>query len=323
MAILQTALESEGLEELKPDSGHEKYIASITHFSPIGEAFYMPARSRSKSVIIHTQKATTHVLAVVNHKKFQNGILQSRRIFAVKDWRFESVLNQFQRNKGWLDSEIERVQVASANGTYDLHADDQAMLLYAVERMVLGLTNGYISIGATSPEQYNSKSPTSQHNPALTAREVLNLIEEVCSDYYMPNIPVIKEHLEISEKGVSVARCMSRSTYSLMQKTTAESIQLNTQTIMLKSVILHELAHAIDVYEFGALAHGPTFIMILCELYHSYLGLDFENTYDCFVNSGLLVANPVYSNCFDQLKSKTQKHHKENYHTMKEQINGK
>lgn len=310
MAIIESVLERQGFEEYRGDGSAELKVA-IDRFSIASARFYMPFMSPMEMILLRQPAAspTSNIVVIAEQMPFSmKGKLISKRVFIVKSHLTEEFCNTLFRNNGLLDSEVERISVISSCGKYNVVDDIQASSFYDAEHSLMD--GNSLRTGITSADVHNERYPTNRpEKKALNPREAKELIEEVCEDYAMPMLEVGRMPHQTTGMSAVVAMCRTPKKTPFPHPTQARSILLNETLAILRSIVLHELAHAIDIYEFGAFGHGPTFIMIYCELLHTYAGMDFEKCIKHFEARGLYVANPIYSKEFKRLSKASREHY--------------
>lgn len=319
MAIIESVLERQGFEEYRGQSAAELRV-NKSNFYVVSARFYMPFISPMEMVLLKQPAVipTSDIIVIAEQIPFlEKGELVTKRIFVVKVHMSQEFCAMLYRNNGLLDSEIERIAVAGQCGKYNVKDDLQAMKFYEAEEELM---EGYnLRTGITSADVHNERYPSNRREKqALNTREAKALVEQICFDYAMPMLNVARMPHTTAGKQAIVAKCMINSRPPFLHQAVADSILLNETLTILRSVVLHEMAHALDVYEFGAFSHGPTFITIYCELLHRYAGMDFEKSISHFESRGLYVANPIYSVEFKKLSNATRMRYQEEYSAFKE-----
>lgn len=217
--------------------------------------------------------------------------------------RLDSVVAQLVRNKGVLDEEYTRVAIATHNFQYNMMTDLQKDALYAAEDQLPKPAKHLLRAGRTPVylEKLNAdrRMEPTDHGYAMSSGEAVDFGEQVFADYGIHDI-----RLEAGTRPGAAASCMIRDVgkrMRLFHRGYDMVLGFSPDMPIGRGIILHEIAHALDLREFGGFSHGPTFVLTYCELLSKYTSINFATALDTFINAGLKVANPIHSDEFHTL----------------------
>lgn len=233
------------------------------------------------------------------------------RILYIRAWQVAEALlvdtvKQLLRNRGVLDHEVKRVALVTNNFTYSTIKDVQKQRLYDTEDRLpnpAATSMNYSRGKRVIAEQVNNSlnlQPTDL-GYIMSKNEAAEFGEQVFEHYGIDDIRL--------ESGVSgftaAAQCSLRNLNSdsyfhkrLFYRDYDMVLGFSPLVPICRGVILHEIAHALDVREYGGFCHGPTFVLLYAELIGKFTSVNFATAFDTFVNAGLKVANPIHSDQF-------------------------
>lgn len=256
---------------------------------------------------VYTVKAgkTNYVyLAAMGNGK-RSHIDRAIRAFRVHDDMLENTVQQLLRNQGVLDSEYDRVYAVTHAFRYSTNIDPQKDGLYRAEDL---LPRAHYNFMQTSRvkirDTLNERFKLKETDPgfAMSQAEAITFGEKVLEDYGLDDIRL--EGGNLSPTAAASCQVIDNNRNVMFGRNYKLRIGFSESLPICRGIILHEIAHAVEIREFGGFGHGPMFVLMYCELLAKYTSLNFAETYDHFVSHDLQVANAIYSDQFFTLPKK-------------------
>lgn len=239
------------------------------------------------------------------------------RLFLIKD-NVEQFLEELRRYNGYRKSEYKMGSAVTGGFSYSPFLDLQQNSFYTAENTLFD-TNSIKGVTESKhgfiPEDINAKTGQGPEDPfyVMSAAEAKRFCHEVLHNEGFDPIQVKLEH---EPKANFAARFVieNRNSFWLNGDNNCY-IGISTRIPIYRFVLLHEIAHYLDMMEFKSLSHGPTFVLVAAELYSKYIrNMAFEHVYNHFeVVSNLKVANAIYSERFETLSPEMKKKMRERF----------
>lgn len=308
MAIVYQTSDRVVLEEIESKKAVQtKYEYHGSFFAP---CFSLPTDARKEMAVYSSTSNRVNQVVVGFYDPTDTQLLYVKvvRAFQVSSEKKAGIIQQLLKNKGVLDSEFIRLHAVTHGFTYSTEKDSQTQAFYSAELELPKsvretFRNGKLRI----TDELNERSNMNLTDPgfAMNYRDAVLFGEQVFSDYGIEDIRMeggVQKYSSAAECGFLQPR------RRLFERDSKLRLGFNPETPIMRGVILHEIAHAIDLREFGGFSHGPSFVLVYCELFSKYTSLGFVECFDHFVAKGLKVANPIYSDQFFAFTEERRRH---------------
>lgn len=314
MAIIYRTSDRIDVEEINPEQAPIKVAMQGSFVAPYLQFPYYdqdgkPAISDTQFAVFSSESGNLAyaLIGSINLAQQTGSKNKVLRAFQVRKSLLDSTIQQLIKNKGVLDKEVETISTATDEFRYSPLLDMQKEALYARENRLPGAST-YTTMHYRSKidiANFNARHHMQVSNPgyALTPVEATELAEEIIDSYGLKHCRVVLSNSMSSALAVAACRA-TKPRLRLFDSAGKLEIMLHSYLPILRGILLHEFAHAIDVREFGTMSHGPTFVLLYAELLAKYTNLNFKDTL-AFFNKDLRVANPVYSDQFGKLDRDT------------------
>ncbi|QIG70354.1 hypothetical protein EVB87_254 [Rhizobium phage RHph_N28_1] len=194
------------------------------------------------------------------------GQIQSpKRAFAVLTGQegFDKLLAELKANKGFLNAQIEEVgKVLTSN---------DAQSLYAWEENFFGNVSkvAYAKMAAPTANTRAVREAKKGRVELIDLKRAGDLITQVAKKYEIYNI----EFKTMKFDGKTLGFCAPRDDSGLwLSRPTGITICL-AEDVLLAHTVLHEMAHAVEVFRTGMGGHGKGFRTIYKTLLRQFLGI--------------------------------------------------
>lgn len=288
-----------------PTYGHQKHGNFVAKWMKTKRGEYTPTGYVVKpgldtfAVYSITTDTTCHVVVAEWNPDGDNKTIRYVRGWQMNKERRDGVVAQLLKNKGVLDKEYEMARVVTHNFLYSFELDPQAQKLYSAE-------DAFPCSAARSMSRFNRNIIRDKvnadldlrprdHGYIMSPRDAMLFGEEVLEEY---NVDTIR--LEMAQ-GAATAAAFCRikdGNRRMFTRDSHMSIGFSPFNPICRGIVLHEIAHALDLVEFGGFSHGPTFVLMYCELLAKHTSIGFVHAIDHFTAMGVRVANPVHSDQF-------------------------
>lgn len=298
MAIIYKTSDRITLEELESKAAvRTRYELHGKFFAP---CFALPRDDRKEVAVYSSisQKVNQVVVGFFDPEDKELLYVKPLRAFQVSAEKKESIIQQLLKNKGVLDEEYPRLHAVTHGFTYSVEKDIQVQPFYSAEMdLPKSARAAFMNKRLRITDELNERTNMAPTDPgyAMNYRDAVMFGEQVLADYGIEDI-----RLEGGVAGFnSAAECsFLQPRKRMFERDSRLRLGFSPTAPITKGVILHEIAHAIDLREFGGFSHGPTFVLVYCELFGKYTSLSFVECFDHFVSRGLKVANAIYSDQF-------------------------
>lgn len=187
------------------------------------------------------------------------------RVFYVADDKaFAVVKSQLMKNEGFLDYQITEIGTTLT--------DNKADAIYAWQDNFFSLAKHSAKIAARSKYSHTQAAKQTEGTRAvvLNEREATNLIKEIATKYGIKNLDLQFGPLRNNVLGYVT---------SLDDATTPMALPFGVKlwyndSVIYKHSVIHECAHAIEMFRNGLTAHGKGFRDIYRVLLKAYMDLD-------------------------------------------------
>lgn len=315
MAIIYRTSDRIDIEEIDPEQAQINKVMMQGHFvAPYLQFTYYgqdgkPAISDTQFAVFSSESGSLAYVLVGSLNLSQQTGSKNKvlRAFQVNKSLLDFTIQQLLQNKGVLGKEAEKISTATDEFKYSPILDVQKEALYERENRLPGAST-YTTMRYRSKidiANFNAQNHMRVSDPgyALTTAEATELAEEIIDEYGLSHCRVALSQSMSSATAVAACRAI-KPRLRLFDSIGKLEIMLHSYLPILRGILLHEFAHAIDVREFGTMSHGPTFVLLYAELLAKYTNLNFKDTL-AFFSKDLRVANPVYSDQFGKLDRDT------------------
>lgn len=311
MAIVYRTSDTISLQEIDPrepptsnqvlcGSFTANYLCSFAYDAVSGKQVVSP--NTFAIYTISKAKINYIILASYAADKKEAGRLLYLRAWQVASHLLDNVVAQLIHNRGVLDVEYDRLYAVTHGFQYSINLDSQKQKLYDAEDKLpksayhaLKRNAKYKTIQLLNEQ--NGMQPTDP-GWAFDQRQAVMFGEMVLADYGLDEVRMSGGTM----RGAAATCSMLPGKRVMMfHRQYQLGLHFSEYLPICRGVILHEIAHAIDAREFGGFSHGPTFVLVYCELLGKYTSIGFEQAFDHFISYGVKVANPIYSDQFATL----------------------
>lgn len=328
MAITYRTSDRIELEEVDiatvPTYGHEKHGNFVAKWLRTKRSEYTPqgiavktGRDTFAVYSIATDTTCHVVVAEWNPDDGENKTIRYVRAWQMSKDRRDGIVAQLLRNKGVLDKEVDMARVVTHNFLYSHELDSQAQKLYNAE-------DAFPCSAARSMSRFNRNVireklnedlnlRSRDHGYIMSPREAMLFGEEVLEEY---NVDTIRLEMAQGRQNAAAFCQIKDRSRRMFQRDSHMVIGFSPFNPICRGIVLHEIAHSLDLIEFGGFSHGPTFVLMYCELLAKHTGIGFVQAIDHFTAMGVRVANPVHSDQFFAMP----KNRRKAYRTMSREM---
>lgn len=299
MAIVYRTSDTISLEET--ETSQIRYSKLEQHGTFTAPCYkYLASNTPEYGVYSAPSSKNTQLILVAHHNpsiESQSGIGYIVRGFTVAHRLVNNTIAQLLRNKGCLDNEFSRIHAVTHGFKYSIQLDSQNNKLYDAEHALYRLWDP-INRGRRVKilEDLNANEEPDSPRWVFSQRDAVAFGEYVLAEYGITDIRL--------EGGTTLpgaaAECsvIAGNRRMYFARNCKMRLGFHPSLPITRGAILHEISHALDLREFGGFSHGPTFVLIYCELLAKFTSLQFVKSFDFFVSKGLKVTNPIYSDQF-------------------------